>query len=71
VAGKRQVKKQVIDRTILTYSWFEGDRPVCHLFYTFGSSFSPPGSDRDECAGQFEVTYNATRPCDDGFGLPR
>jgi hypothetical protein len=32
VAGKRQVKKQVIDRTILTYSWFEGDRPVCHLF---------------------------------------
>jgi hypothetical protein len=22
----------VTDRTILTYSWFEGDRPVCHLF---------------------------------------
>jgi hypothetical protein len=26
-------KKQVTDRTILTYSWFDGDRPVCHLFF--------------------------------------
>jgi hypothetical protein len=23
----------VTERTTLTYSWFEGDRPVCHLFY--------------------------------------
>ncbi len=30
VKGKH--RKQVTDRTILTYSWFEGDRPVCRLF---------------------------------------
>jgi hypothetical protein len=38
------LNKQVTDRTILTYSWFEGDRPVCHLFWVlsvtcFGSLF--------------------------------
>jgi hypothetical protein len=36
-------KKQVTDRTILTYSWFEGDRPVCHLFSHLFSRPSPLG----------------------------
>jgi hypothetical protein len=39
VASYQFFGKQVTDRTILTYSWFEGDHPVCHLFLSHNGKF--------------------------------